>query len=155
MGTAQPKRLCSNPTLPSTSLSFVHYNLFTMSLKNDAFPSSEAFEAISAALSNDAERKDAIQTGGAVFAFELTNDKGDKESWYLDLKESGKVGKGQPPKKADVTLVLTDENFGKLVAGKSKAQTLFMSGKLKVKGNVMKATKLEPILAKAKTQSKL
>ncbi|KAK5446694.1 hypothetical protein LTS15_009627 [Exophiala xenobiotica] len=129
-----------------------------MSLKTDAFPSSEAFEAISAALSNDAERKDAIKTGGAVFAFELTNDKGDKESWYLDLKESGKVGKGQPPKKADVTLVLTDENFGKLVAGKSKAQTLFMSGKLKIKGNVMKelaATKLEPILAKAKTQSKL
>ncbi|KAK7897849.1 hypothetical protein LTR67_004480 [Exophiala xenobiotica] len=145
-----------------------------MSLKNDAFPSSEAFEAISAALSNDAERKDAIKTGGAVFAFELTNDKGDKESWYLDLKESGKVGKGQPPKKADVTLALTDENFGKLVAGKSKAQTLFMSGKLKIKGNVMKgvhnaipipayemlttelaATKLEPILAKAKTQSKL
>jgi putative sterol carrier protein len=37
-----------------------------------------------------------------------------------------------------VTLVLTDENFGKLVAGKSKAQTLFMSGKLKIKGNVMK-----------------
>ena len=36
-----------------------------------------------------------------MFAFELTNDKGDKESWYLDLKESGKVGKGQPPKKAD------------------------------------------------------
>ena len=34
--------------------------------------------------------------------------------------------------------MLTDENFGKLVAGKSKAQTLFMSGKLKVKGNVMK-----------------
>ncbi|KAJ9645399.1 uncharacterized protein PV06_07898 [Exophiala oligosperma] len=126
-----------------------------MSLKSDAFPSSEAFDAISDALSNDAERKAAIKNGGAVFAFELTNDKNEKESWYLDLKESGKVGKGQPPKKADVTLILTDENFGKLVAGKSKAQTLFMGGKLKVKGNVMKATKLEPILGKAKSQSKL
>jgi putative sterol carrier protein len=37
-----------------------------------------------------------------------------------------------------VTLILSDENFGKLIAGKQKAQTLFMSGKLKVKGNVMK-----------------
>ena len=106
----------------------------------DAFPSSAAFEAIDSALSNDAERKAAIKTGGAVFSFKLTNDKGAEDAWYLDLKESGKVGKGEAPagKKADVTLVLTDENFGKLVAGKSKAQTLFMSGKLKIKGNVMK-----------------
>ena len=37
-----------------------------------------------------------------------------------------------------VTLSLSDENFGKLVSGKTKAQSLFMSGKLKIKGNVMK-----------------
>ncbi|EHY56724.1 hypothetical protein HRR83_002193 [Exophiala dermatitidis] len=129
-----------------------------MSLKNDAFPSSAAFEAINDALnSSDAERQAAIKQGGAVFAFKLTNDKGQEETWHLDLKESGKVGKGEAPqgKKADVTLVLSDDNFGKLVSGKTKAQTLFMTGKLKIKGNVMKATKLEPVLAKAKAQSKL
>lgn len=48
-----------------------------------------------------------------------------------------------------MVLSLSDENFGKMVSGKAKAQQLFMSGKLKVKGNVMKATKMEPILAKA------
>ncbi|KAL2419960.1 hypothetical protein ABEF95_009491 [Exophiala dermatitidis] len=129
-----------------------------MSLKNDAFPSSAAFEAINDALnSSDAERQSAIKQGGAVFAFKLTNDKGQEETWHLDLKESGKVGKGEAPqgKKADVTLLLSDDNFGKLVSGKTKAQTLFMTGKLKIKGNVMKATKLEPVLAKAKAQSKL
>jgi len=41
-----------------------------------------------------------------------------------------------------VTLILSDENFGKLISGKSKAQTLFMSGKLKIKGNVMKGKTL-------------
>ncbi|KAL2401288.1 hypothetical protein ABEF93_004613 [Exophiala dermatitidis] len=129
-----------------------------MSLKNDAFPSSAAFEAINDALnSSDAERQSAIKQGGAVFAFKLTNDKGQEETWHLDLKESGKVSKGEAPqgKKADVTLLLSDDNFGKLVSGKTKAQTLFMTGKLKIKGNVMKATKLEPVLAKAKAQSKL
>jgi len=129
-----------------------------MSLKNDAFPSSVAFEAIDGALaSNEADRKDAIKQGGAVFAFKLKNAAGQEEAWHLDLKETGKVGKEEAPegKKADVTLSLSDENFGKLVSGKTKAQTLFMSGKLKIKGNVMKATKMEPILAKAKTQSKL
>ncbi|KIX94776.1 uncharacterized protein Z520_09466 [Fonsecaea multimorphosa CBS 102226] len=123
-----------------------------MSLKDDAFPSSVAFDAINESLaSNDAERKNAIKQGGAVFAFKLTNSSGKEEAWYIDLKQTGKVGKGEAPegKKADVTLLLSDENFAKLIAGKSKAQTLFMSGKLKVKGNVMKATKMEPILAKA------
>jgi hypothetical protein len=42
-----------------------------------------------------------------------------------------------------VTLSLTDENFGKLIAGKHKAQTLFMSGKLKIRGNVMKGKSRE------------
>lgn len=37
-----------------------------------------------------------------------------------------------------VTLALSDDDFGKLVGGKANAQRLFMSGKLKVKGDVMK-----------------
>jgi putative sterol carrier protein len=67
------------------------------------------------------------------------------------------VGRGLAPegKKPAVTLVLGDGEFGKLVAGKANAQKLFMSGKLKVKGDVMKATKLDPILKKAQTGAKL
>jgi len=53
-----------------------------------------------------------------------------------------------------VTLSLSDEDFGKLVDGKANAQRLFMGGKLKVKGDVMKATKLEPVLAAAKKNPK-
>lgn len=48
-----------------------------------------------------------------------------------------------------VTLSLSEDDFGKLVNGKANAQRLFMGGKLKVKGDVMKATKMEPILKKA------
>ena len=104
----------------------------------DGFPSSGAFEAINSSLqSNDADRKDAIKKGQAIFAFKLKNDAGKEESWYIDLKDKGEVVKGQP-KKADVTLSLSDQNFGKLVTGKAQAQQLFMSGKLKVKGNIMK-----------------
>ncbi len=33
---------------------------------------------------------------------------------------------------------MSDENFSKLVSGKGNAQQLFMSGKLKIKGNAMK-----------------
>ncbi|KAM3066804.1 hypothetical protein ACMFMG_011873 [Clarireedia jacksonii] len=120
-----------------------------MSLKNDAFPSSAAFEAINDALSaSDADRKDAIKQGNAIFAFTLKNKAGETADWHIDLKESGKVGTGLG-EKPTVTLSLSDEDFGKLVSGKAIAQRLFMSGKLKVKGDIMKATKMEPILKKA------
>jgi len=101
-----------------------------------------------------------VKKGQAIFTFKLKNDKGDEQAWYIDLKESGKVAKGEAPagKKADgrrvrkevvmgqwlltqkpaVILSLSDENFGKMVTGKTKAQALFMGGKLKIRGNVMK-----------------
>lgn len=67
------------------------------------------------------------------------------------------MAQGEKPEggKADVTLILSDEDFGKLVAGKANAQKLFMSGKLKIKGDVMKATRMEPILKRAQTKAKL
>jgi putative sterol carrier protein len=54
-----------------------------------------------------------------------------------------------------VTLSLSDADFGNLVTGKANAQRLFMSGKLKIKGDVMKATKMEPIFKKAQNKAKL
>ena len=54
-----------------------------------------------------------------------------------------------------VTLILNDADFGKLMSGKANAQKLFMSGKLKIKGDVMKATKMEPVLKKAQDKAKL
>ena len=54
-----------------------------------------------------------------------------------------------------VTLILSDADFGKLMSGKANAQKLFMSGKLKIKGDVMKATKMEPVLKKAQDKAKL
>lgn len=61
----------------------------------------------------------------------------------------------QVTNKAVVQLNLSDADFTKLISGKANAQKLFMSGKLKVKGDVMKATKMEPILKKAQTKAKL
>lgn len=97
-----------------------------------------------------------MKKGQAIFAFKLKNNAGQEKAWHIDLKSSGQVAQGDAPagKKADVTLSLSDDDFGKMVAGKTKAQSLFMSGKLKVKGNVMKATKLDNVLSKAQSQIK-
>jgi hypothetical protein len=63
----------------------------------DAWPSSAAFDLIASALSTDAERKDAIKKGGAIFAFTLKNEQGEQQDWHIDLKETGTVGKGLAP----------------------------------------------------------
>lgn len=104
-----------------------------------AFPSSAAFDAINSALSSEKDKKDAIKQGNAIFAFTLKNKAGETESWNIDLKNKGEVSKGLG-EKPTVTLSLSDDDFGKLVDGKANAQRLFMSGKLKVKGDVMKVS---------------
>ena len=70
----------------------------------DSFPASAAFEVINSALqSDDAERQDAVKKGQAIFAFTLKNGSGGTDSWHIDLKDKGAVGKGEAPegKKAD------------------------------------------------------
>ncbi|KAA8910273.1 putative fatty acid-binding protein [Sphaerosporella brunnea] len=120
-----------------------------MTLSNPAFPSSTTFDLISTALQDGNTKADAIKRGNGIFVFTLKNSAGETESWYIDLKSTGEVGKGVP-EKSDVTLSLSDEDFAKLVAGKVQAQRLFMGGKLKVKGDVMKATKAEVVLKSAR-----
>ncbi|KAG5985746.1 hypothetical protein E4U43_005904 [Claviceps pusilla] len=125
-----------------------------MGFADEKFPSSSAFDVIDSVLSgSEAERKDAIKQANGVFAFTIKNKAGETKSWHVDLKESGRVGDGVG--KPTVTLMLSDEDFGKLVEGQANPQRLFMSGKLKVKGDIMKATKLDPIMKKAKSKAKL
>ena len=90
-----------------------------------------------------------IKKANGVFTFTIKNAAGDVESWHIDLKTAGAVGKGVP-EKSDVTLSLSDDDFAKLVAGKAQAQRLFMGGKLKIKGDVMKASKVEIVLKNAR-----
>jgi len=118
----------------------------------DAFPSSNVFDTIASVLTGDAAlTKKTIKQTNAVIQFTLKNKEGKSQSWVLDLKNDGTLKKGAA-EKADITLILSDEHFGQLVAGKANAQKLFMSGKLKVKGNVMKAASIEPILKSARSK---
>ncbi|KAJ6014821.1 hypothetical protein N7540_009412 [Penicillium herquei] len=129
-----------------------------MSLKKDSHPSSAAFDVINQVLQGDeAGRKEAVSQAKAIVAFNIKNAEGKEESWHLDLKNKGEVGHGAAPAggKADVTLNLSDVDFQSLVSGKANAQRLFMGGKLKIKGNIMKATKMEPVLKKAQAKAKL
>lgn len=74
-----------------------------------------------------------------------------KGKWHVDYKSgSGTVGQGPPEEKADVTLTLNQENFLKIFNRELKPATAFMSGKLKLSGDLAKAMALEAVMKAAR-----
>lgn len=85
----------STPPASALQLSIISASFTDTHLQTGAFPSSEAFDLINSALTaSEAERKDAIKQADAVFAFTLKNKAGETDSWHIDLKKKGEVGKG-------------------------------------------------------------
>lgn len=86
-----------------------------------------------------------VRMGGAVFQI-VIRDVGDRAaSLTLDLKSgNGAVRRSEGP--ADVTLVLSDEDFAALVEGRLNTSTAFATSRIKVSGDLQLAQKLGPIL---------
>jgi putative sterol carrier protein len=94
-----------------------------------------------------ADARERVKSVKALFAIELKNGD-DQQTWTIDLKNKFTCLPEAPEGKADVTLVLSDDNFFKLIHKKVNAQNLFMQGKLKLKGNMGLAMKFESVLKK-------
>ncbi|KAJ2334378.1 hypothetical protein GGI00_001886 [Coemansia sp. RSA 2681] len=104
------------------------------------------------------DRKKEVNKTKAVYAFEVTNAGGKRHYFVVDLKQVGRVtdgateaeaAQGQP--KPDISIAISDDTFVKISEGKTTAAGEFMSGKVKIKGNMMLGMKLEPILKRFKT----
>ncbi|KAI5701450.1 hypothetical protein M8J75_009703 [Diaphorina citri] len=88
----------------------------------------------------------------AVFQFDI-KDGAAEGSWHIDLKTgSGSSGKGKPSSTVDATLTMTEKNFIALFEGKLKPTSAFMTGKLKISGNLQKAMKLEKLMGALKSK---
>jgi len=95
--------------------------------------------------------EDLVKKTDSVFCFSLTDR---KTEYFLDLKNgSGSCGQGKPASNADATLSMTSDNFNKMFAGQLKPANAFMSGKLKISGNMGKAMKLEKLMGALQTRS--
>ena len=89
----------------------------------------------------------------ATFLWNITKGGKTAGQWFIDLKTgSGSIIAGAPTGKPDCTITVADDDFAKIVSGKANAQQLFMSGKLKVGGNILLTQKLGDLL---KSQAKL
>ncbi|CAG2255325.1 HSD17B4 [Mytilus edulis] len=91
----------------------------------------------------------------SVFLFDILKDGKSAAKWTVDMKSgSGEIYRDVPKnKKADCTMIIEDDNMVDMASGKLNGQQAFMTGKVKIKGNIMLAQKLGELFAGV--QSKL
>uniref|UniRef100_A0A182PLF1 Hydroxysteroid dehydrogenase-like protein 2 n=1 Tax=Anopheles epiroticus TaxID=199890 RepID=A0A182PLF1_9DIPT len=107
------------------------------------------FQKIESLLSEEIVRKT-----GAVYEFKVKGE--EAGTWFADLKNgTGKVGKGNPPATADAVLTMDSKHFFDMFTGKLKPANAFMTGKLKISGDLQKAMKLEKLMGGLKSKLKL
>ncbi|XP_015747696.1 PREDICTED: hydroxysteroid dehydrogenase-like protein 2 [Acropora digitifera] len=96
--------------------------------------------------------KELVDSVKGVFEFHLEG----KEPgvWYLDLKnDSGSAGSGSfPGGDAGCTMIMDSDDFVKMFKGELNPTQAFMGGRLKMKGDMMIAMKLEKLMKTMKSK---
>lgn len=90
---------------------------------------------------------DKLKAVGCLYQFTLTGDGG--ATYTVDLKDKLCVTEG-PATGAQCTITMSAADFIAIVDGKLNPQVAFMSGKLKVSGDMSKAMKLQQVFATMK-----
>ena len=88
--------------------------------------------------------RDKVKGMNAIYQWDITGNNGGK--WHIILKNDDvQVGGGQADS-PNITLTLEDQNFMDLVTGKLNGQMAFLTGKLKIQGDMTLAMKLQSII---------
>jgi putative sterol carrier protein len=91
-----------------------------------------------------ASNPDKVRSINAIYQFNISGDMGGE--WVLDLtKDSDQVSEGTTDD-AKCTVTMKDVDFVSLWSGKLPAQMAFMTGKLKIKGDMSLAMKLTQVI---------
>ncbi|SFS64864.1 SCP2 sterol-binding domain-containing protein [Marininema halotolerans] len=104
---------------------------------------SRMFEVIESKLKEDPKPIEGMET---TYRFNLSGDDGGVYELHLNngLAEV-KAGENGD---ANCTIEMSDQNFKEMLLGNLNATSAFMTGKLKVKGDLSKAMKLQSVLGK-------
>jgi putative sterol carrier protein len=89
-------------------------------------------------------KPDVVSKIGAVYQFNISGPGGGQ--WSVDCTKPGGAVTGGTAAVAKCTVSCTDADFLNIVNGKLNPQMAFMSGKLKIQGDMGLAMKLQQIL---------
>ncbi|MBW0467962.1 hypothetical protein O181_007677 [Austropuccinia psidii MF-1] len=92
-------------------------------------------------------RKKLVKMMKTCYQFVVKNEKGKEATWFVDMKQKGRVGKGKAPFKPDVTIWCSDGDLVALASGEINPQKLYAANRIKIRGNIDKVLKVERILS--------
>jgi putative sterol carrier protein len=89
-------------------------------------------------------RTDSSKTAGMTnsYVFEIDG----SGTWKVDVQD-GRLSVTEGGGDADATISASEETFGKIASGDLNATTAYMTGKLKVKGDIAAAMKLQRLFS--------
>jgi putative sterol carrier protein len=90
------------------------------------------------------EKPEPIQGFTALYQFDISGE--EEGSWQLQFEEGKASSKKADGTQADCLLIMSLENFRQFLLGKLNGTVAFMTGKLKIKGDIGKALKIETVL---------
>lgn len=104
----------------------------------------KVFQGISNIMNDDLKKQI-----NALLLFQISD-----KVWLLDARDSKpfKISNESPVENPDITMIAQDEDFVKIAKGEIKASNAFMVGKLKIKGNIQVAMKLEKLFSQLKAK---
>ncbi|KAF5285561.1 hypothetical protein FQR65_LT13195 [Abscondita terminalis] len=92
-----------------------------------------------------------IEKFKCIYQFNLSGEQAG--SWFLNLKTApGSWGMGESPASPDIILSMDSKHFFSIFSGKLKPTAAFMTGKLKIKGDMKMAMKLDKFLSNLKSK---
>jgi putative sterol carrier protein len=90
---------------------------------------------------------DKAQGDNAMIQFDLSGAKGGRY-WLRVTSGTCEIGNGDAPTSADMTLSATGDDYINMITGELNPMQAFMMGKVKVKGNMGLAMKLQSWFAR-------
>lgn len=153
------------PTATSDTFTKVNENVERIQLKREEEAKKKAATATTAPATGDVYKSDKIFTMmkvflergegtklvkdlQAVYGFNIVEKKNGpiKRAFTIDLKNGQGAVVFQEAKNADATFTMIDGDFEEVCLGKLNPNNAFMTGKMKIKGHMGKATKFTPAL---------
>jgi putative sterol carrier protein len=90
-----------------------------------------------------ASRTDATKTAGMTNSYFFDIDGAGK--WRVDVKDGAVTVTENGDENVDATIAASEETFGAIAAGEQNATSAYMTGKLKIRGDMGAAMKLQKL----------